>query len=495
MERKQRARTGRGLPGEKLRFNDMQGKYLYIHTIGCQMNVYDSDRLANGLIPRGFRLTDAMEDADVILVNTCSIRDKARQKAKSLIGRIGELKKEKPGILVGVGGCVAQQDGESILKSAPFVDLVFGTHAVGRVPEYVETILEIRQPVVDVEMAGVVDERGSHTAPPVDGRVTSFVTIMQGCDNFCTYCIVPHVRGREMSRPPERILEEIRCLVSGGVREVTLLGQNVNSYGIKEGLCSFPELLRRIDGIDGLWRMRFTTSHPKDLSEELIRCFGSLKTLAHHIHLPVQSGADGILKRMNRKYTVDAYLSLIRALRTQCPDMAITSDMIVGFPGETEADFEQTLALVEAVDFDGLFAFTYSDRPTAPAARFSEKVPEAVKKERLARLLAAQERHSRRRNRQCVGTVQEVLVEGPGRGRPASLGEPGPGTSQWTGRTLQNKIVNFESLPDQRGQGLPSAGILADVRIERALSHSLWGAPVRFRSEPEPMKGENDHAA
>lgn len=331
--------------------------------------------------------------------------------------------------------------------------------------------------------------------PRDETEVSRFVTIMHGCDNFCTYCVVPYVRGRESSRQPDRILAEIRELVDNGVREVTLLGQNVNSYGKKEGLPDFTSLLEKINDIDGLKRIRFTTSHPKDLSENLIGAFGRLNKLCHHIHLPVQSGADSILKRMNRNYTSTQYLDKIKKLRQVCPDMAITSDIIVGFPGETERDFAATLELIETVGYDGLFAFKYSDRPNAPATRFSAKVAEHDKDQRLQRVLELQEAITLAKNRDLVGLTQEVLIESYRQKPSNGMGTAGEG--QWTGRTSTNKIVHMPAGDTAAGQADDiGQGFIIPVLIKKAFAHSLWGLPdgsgARTVNGP---KGESSHAA
>lgn len=451
-------------------------RYLHINTIGCQMNVYDSERIASLMAADGYRLTDEIEAADLIVVNTCAIREKAEQKAFSFLGRLAALKRKKPELIIAAGGCVAQQEGERIFKRTPFVDLVFGTQAVGRLPDMVASVRDRRRRVVDVGMAEGPER---FDAPLPEGRsaeVTRFVTIMQGCDNYCTYCVVPYVRGREASREPEDILSEICGLVDCGVREVTLLGQNVNSYGIKEGLCSFAELLRRIDGIEGLYRIRFTTSHPKDISSQLVEAFAEVPKLCGHIHLPVQSGSDAVLKRMNRKYTRADYLEKVEALRRTRPDIAITSDMIVGFPGETEADFEMTLDLMETVGFDGLFAFMYSDRPNAPAARFDRKVPDAEKERRLDILLKRQSGITHRKNLELVGTVQEVLVEGTSKRHDDDANAHVEAVAQWRGRTEGNKIINFTlNGADEAGIDGDLNGRMARVAIEEAFVHSLRG--------------------
>ncbi len=469
--------------------NDMR---CYIHTIGCQMNVYDSEQILARLSTLGYRPVEDPETADLIVLNTCAIRQKAEQKVYSFLGRQAKRKKSRPELILAVGGCVAQQEGEALLQRLPQLDLVFGTHAVGRLAHHVDQIRKSGGPIVDVKMD---DPPGLFEEPPTlseEQGPARFVTIMQGCDNFCTYCVVPHVRGREVSRPPSQILAEIRRLVDEGVREVTLLGQNVNSYGIKEGLCSFAELLGRVNEIEGLARIRFTTSHPKDLSEELIDCFSTLDKLCRHIHLPVQSGSDAILKRMNRRYSRESYLQKVNRLRAVCPQIGITSDFIVGFPGETDDDFSRTLELMKTVEFDGVFAFQYSDRPSAPASRFGEKISETVKKARLAELLALQERTTLEKNRALVGSLQQVLVEGPSKkdysGRPSEA-------SLWMGRTPQNRIVHFPAQGQGSSAGLSLVGEVVTVRIDQAFSHSLRGTLVTERPRQCGRKGVDSHAA
>jgi tRNA-2-methylthio-N6-dimethylallyladenosine synthase len=311
-------------------------KRLYINTIGCQMNVYDSERIVNSLIPVGYETTPFVESADLIITNTCAIREKAEQKAFSFLGRLSRLKRKNRELIIAVGGCVAQQQGHDILKRMPHVDLVFGTRALQRVPLAIEKIEKQHCRIVDVDMAASQDGDSLYSRVLKADSVSKFVTIMRGCDNYCAYCVVPHVRGPETSRKPEHVIGEIEQLVHEGVREVTLLGQNVNSYGKKEGLCTFAELLSRINDITALARIRFTTSHPKDLSDGLISAFGRLEKLCNHLHLPIQSGSNRVLKRMNRKYTREAYLEKVAALREVCPEMAITTDIIVGFPGSLQ---------------------------------------------------------------------------------------------------------------------------------------------------------------
>ncbi|PIE70707.1 MAG: tRNA (N6-isopentenyl adenosine(37)-C2)-methylthiotransferase MiaB [Deltaproteobacteria bacterium] len=448
-------------------------KQLYIYTIGCQMNVYDSDQFARLLAEDGYEAVDTPDTADLILVNTCTIREKAEEKAFSFLGRTAQMKAKKPDMIVGVTGCVAQQEGERLLKRMPHVDLVLGTDAVGRLPELVRQQEANRSSRVETGLCHEIDEARYPTRIYGKTPVSDFVTIMQGCDNFCTYCVVPYVRGREKSREPKGIIDEIKRRVAAGTREVTLLGQNVNSYGKKEGLPDFSELLWRVSDIDGLERIRFATSHPKDLSDALIAAYRDIEKLCPHIHLPVQSGSDAVLKRMNRHYTRERYIDRIERLRAARPGLAVSSDMIVGFPGETDDDFQMTLDLVKTIGYDGLFAFIYSDRQVAPAARFKKKLPLAVQKERLARLLALQDENTRMRNAAYVGTVQRVLVEGVSK---RSQKENRDRPIQWSGRTPHNKVVNFTAAPGADESDL--VGQCVRVRIDTAKPHSLSGSRV-----------------
>ncbi|MEJ2659053.1 MAG: tRNA (N6-isopentenyl adenosine(37)-C2)-methylthiotransferase MiaB, partial [Desulfobacterales bacterium] len=389
--------------------------------------------------------------------------------------------------------CVAQQEGAKILGRLPHLDLVFGTHAIDRLPNVVQKIVSKKCRIVDTEMADQFKEPDFSVNGCKTDNVTRFVTIMQGCDNYCTYCVVPYVRGRETSRRPENIINEVRRLVESGVREVTLLGQNVNSYGKKEDLCSFVELLRRINDIDGLLRIRFTTSHPKDLSQDLILAFNDLDKLCHHIHLPIQSGSNRILKRMNRKYTREIYLEKIDKLRNTCPGVAITSDIIVGFPGETRADFKETLDLMYTVEFDGLFAFQYSDRPNATAGRFPEKISEEEKKERLQEVLNLQDYYTTRKNKVLKGSIQSVLVEGLSK-KQIRMGCPDKSQDvQWTGRTSTNKIVNFFKNDDANANSETLLGRLVNVIILDAFSHSLWGKADSKEPTDVGLRGEKSY--
>ncbi len=469
----------------------MTDKKIYIHTIGCQMNVYDSYRILTMLKPIGYSETSSWESADLIVLNTCTIRQKAEQKAFSFLGRLGKLKKKNPGLIVAVGGCVAQQEKDSIIDRAPVVDLVFGPHALSRLPEHVQHLETGDDRIVDVLMSEVIHEPDNPVNISKAGDVKAFVTIMQGCDNFCTYCVVPYVRGREISREPDKIIEEIKVLRDSNVREVTLLGQNVNSYGIKQKSCSFAELINRVNGIEGIFRIRFTTSHPKDLSDELIDAFGKCEKLCHHIHLPVQAGSDRVLKRMNRKYSREEYLGKVDRLKVVCPDIAISSDIIVGFPGETEKDFIQTLDLIEKVGYDSLYAFKYSDRPNVPATRFSGKVSESEKSERLQQVLSLQEKLTLKKHEDMVGTSEQILVEGLSKKQSAK----GLESPNWTGRTSTNKVVNFSAGAMSKVWDASLTGRLVNVKITKAFSHSLWGKPVDIEPERTGSKGDEFHAA
>ncbi|MDO9565682.1 MAG: tRNA (N6-isopentenyl adenosine(37)-C2)-methylthiotransferase MiaB [Candidatus Desulfaltia sp.] len=455
----------------------MSTKYLYINTIGCQMNVYDSEKISKVLKPLQYNMTSSPEKADLIIANTCAIREKAEQKVFSFLGRVAHLKRKKPNLILGVGGCVAQQEGFKILERVPYIDLVFGTHAIGRLPGMIERIEAKKCRIVDVEMSEGIDESVFSAYTDDKGKVASFVTIMQGCDNYCTYCVVPFVRGREASRSSEKIISEIRSLVESGIREVTLLGQNVNSFGKKEGLCSFSKLLSLINEVDGLLRIRFTTSHPKDLSDDLIYNFKNLGNLCRHIHLPVQSGSDRILRMMNRKYSRDYYLAKVDKLRNICPDIAITSDFIVGFPGETKDDFNETLDLIKTVQYDDIFAFKYSDRTKAPSALFHHKISEQDKKDRLIELLKLQEYYTKKKNKALEGSTQSILVEGLSKQQLQA--DAKNRHVQWTGRTSTNKIVNFISNNDIPLHDENFSGTIINVRIEKALSHSLQGVRVK----------------
>ncbi len=432
---------------------------LYVRTFGCQMNEYDSLRVQRLLAPLGYVPVDDIGEADVIFLNTCSVREKAEQKVHSFLGRLRRLKKIKPNVKIIAGGCVAQQLGKKLLDRFDHLDMVIGTKGVSYVGQMLQRVQENGGRLVCMpdEESGSPGPDGPEIFPK--RGVTAPVTIMQGCNNYCTYCIVPYVRGPERSRPAGEILEEIRRLEETGVREVLLLGQNVNSYG--RGLdenATFVDLLQRIRTETGIARIRFTTSHPKDLSDELMHCIGDVDTLCKHLHLPVQAGSDRILARMNRGYTAADYVEKVRKLRRTCPQIALTSDIIVGFPGETEEDFTKTMDLLEEVQFDNLFSFRYSDRPNTRAASFPDKVNPEVAVRRLLQLQSYQADITLRKNLAEVGSVRDVLVEGPSR---ASNG-------QMMGRTTHNRIVNFEAPSSSSGQ-------ILGMKILFAYSHSLRG--------------------
>ncbi|RMG88902.1 MAG: tRNA (N6-isopentenyl adenosine(37)-C2)-methylthiotransferase MiaB [Candidatus Dadabacteria bacterium] len=440
----------------------MDSPRFYIQTFGCQMNDHDSAVLARMLEEAGYLEVADPGEADVILLNTCAIREKAEQKLYSQLGRFRPLKERRPEVVIAVGGCVAQEAGRRVVQRAPYVDLVFGTHALHQVPDLVEAVRRTGRRLVVTPDEADPDRIEAFYAYHRARTVTAYVTVMQGCDNYCAYCIVPYVRGRERSRPVREIVAEVERLARAGVVEVTLLGQNVNSYGVNpKQETDFAGLIRRVAEVEGIRRIRFTTSHPKDLSDDLIRCFAEVPQLMPHIHLPVQSGSDRILEAMRRRYTVARYLDLVERLRRARPGIAITSDMIVGFPGETETDFEATLALMERVRFDGLFSFKFSPRPGTLAARLPDPVPEPVKEERLARLQRLQQAHTLERNQALVGHVRPVLVEGPSKA----------GGGQVAGRTPENKIVNFAG-------DLAWTGTEVPVRITAAAVNSLRGEAV-----------------
>lgn len=442
--------------------------YVYIYTIGCQMNTYDSEKLYSIMEALGYEKTLKLDYADIVICNTCSIREKAQEKAFSFLGRMVALKKKKPHLVSIMAGCVAQQEGEAVFKRLPYLDIVLGTQAFDRLASLIALVKSGMGHLTDIETSTSIFESIPDGSVLDSQKISRFVTIMQGCDNYCTYCVVPYVRGRERSRKPERIIEELRVLADNGVREITLLGQNVNSYGKKEGICSFPSLLEKVNAIDGIERIRFATSHPKDLSDELIFAIRDLEKVCCQLHLPVQSGSNRILKKMNRGYTREVYLERISLLRQHCPEIALSSDMIVGFPSETRADFDQTLDLVTTIRFDGLFAFAYSDRPNAPAVKFSGKVSEDEKMARLNELLDLQENVTEEKNQALVGKITTVLVEGKSRKKRQGGGETTDSPSQMTGRTESGKIVHFRADNVQ-------PGMILEIKIEHAYPHSLWG--------------------
>ena len=432
-------------------------RHYYITTMGCQMNEYDSDLLGQLLLNSGFSLTENPKKADLILINTCMVRAKAEQKAFSLLGRMLPLKKRNPDLILGLMGCIAQKEGPILMKRFPDLDLVLGTREIDRVQEILTRIEAGREKVVATDMnLKIYPSINNHGY--FKGRVKSYISIMEGCDNFCSYCIVPYVRGREVSRSPEEILKEAEHLISQGVKEITLLGQNVNSFCWgKEKELKFPFLLRRMNALEGLARIRFTTSHPKDLSDELIHCFKELDNLCPHIHLPAQAGSNRILKLMNRRYTREKYVELISKLRDIRPDIAVTSDFIVGFPGESDKDFQMTLDLIEKIGFDNIFSFKYSDRKNTSAEKMEGKIPEHEKSSRLSLLQGIQKEITLKKNNRLEGREMEILVEGQSKKG-----------GQLAGRTGTNKIVNFIG-------NNKIINNLVKVKIKHSYVNSLWG--------------------
>ena len=428
------------------------------------MNVNDSEQIAALLASAGYEATGQAQKADVIILNTCSIREKAAQKVYSRLGRFKDYKLENPDLIIAVGGCLAQQWGEKFFKKAPCLDIVFGTYNIQNVPELIKRVQKSSRRITDTAF-GVEGRFGGRLSRTVTGRSSAYVSIMQGCNNFCAYCVVPYLRGPEESREFADIVQEVENLAAQGVKEVTLLGQNVNSYGQTLRIkADFASLLRTIAAVGGIERIRFTTSHPKDISPELIRCFEEVDILCEHIHLPVQSGSDKVLRDMNRRYTRADYLQKVAALRAACPDISITSDVIVGFPGETDADFAETIDLLDKIRFDNLFSFKYSEREGTAAAKFDNKVSERVKSARLKSLQLLQEQHTLAKNRSMLGKIWDVLVEKRSKG---SAGEV-------MGRTRTNKIVNFAGGSELVGKTLP-------VFITHAYQHSLHGELLQER--------------
>ncbi|NDY72483.1 tRNA (N6-isopentenyl adenosine(37)-C2)-methylthiotransferase MiaB [Desulfobacter hydrogenophilus] len=440
----------------------------YVKTIGCQMNVYDSQILAGLLRNAGYEQTRDPDLADLVLCNTCAIRHKAQEKAYSFLGRFAgtRIKGKRP--LTIMAGCVAQKEKEKAFVRLPHLDLVLGTQAFGRFETHLNTLVSGKTRIVDTEPSENIFEGFSKDALPGKNQVSRFVTIMQGCENFCTYCVVPYVRGKERSRDPFAIVEEIEGLAASGVREITLLGQNVNSYAGNNGQVSFADLLLLVSRVDGIERIRFATSHPKDLSNDLIQAIKNIDKVCNHLHLPVQSGSNDILKRMNRKYDRDTYFTRISALRQACPDIALSTDLIVGFPGETVSDFQQTMDLLESVEFDAVFAFSYSARSFTPAAKFSNQLDEQTKKDRLNALLDFQEKITEKKNNAFVGKKVTVLVEGDSPKPRDGFVKKNKNTRQMFGRSDANKIVHFAS--DQA-----AVGDLVTLEIINAYPHSLWG--------------------
>ncbi|WP_374261040.1 tRNA (N6-isopentenyl adenosine(37)-C2)-methylthiotransferase MiaB [Zoogloea sp.] len=440
-------------------------KKLYIRTFGCQMNEYDSDKMADVLgAADGLEKTDNPEDADVILFNTCSVREKAQEKVFHDLGRVKHLKQKNPNLIIGVGGCVASQEGEAIVQRAPYVDLVFGPQTLHRLPKLIAERKASGRSQVDISFPEI--EKFDNLPPARVEGASAFVSIMEGCSKYCTFCIVPYTRGDEVYRPLADVLAEVAGLAAQGVKEVTLLGQNVNAWrapidGADGEMADFAFLLECVHDIPGIERLRYTTSHPREMTQRVVDAYARLPKLVSHLHLPVQAGSDRVLAAMKRGYTVLEYKSLVRKLRAARPDISLSSDFIVGFPGETEADFEATMKLIEELGFDTSFSFVYSARPGTPASDMADDTPADVKLARLARLQKRIEEHAATISAGMVGTVQRILVEGPSKKDPNEL----------AGRTDNNRVVNFAGNPRLVGN-------FVDVTIVSALPHSLRGEIV-----------------
>ncbi|MCG9026343.1 tRNA (N6-isopentenyl adenosine(37)-C2)-methylthiotransferase MiaB [Laribacter hongkongensis] len=435
-------------------------KKLYIKTFGCQMNEYDSDKMADVLgLAEEIVKTDSPDDADIILFNTCSVREKAQEKVFSDLGRVRPLKEARPDLIIGVGGCVASQEGDTIVKRAPYVDVVFGPQTLHRLPQLISQRRESGAAQVDISFPEI--EKFDHLPPARVEGAAAFVSVMEGCSKYCTFCVVPYTRGEEVSRPLDDVLTEVAGLAQQGVKEITLLGQNVNAYrgAMADGeIADFACLLECVHEIPGVERIRFTTSHPREFTPRIIDCYARLPKLVSHLHLPVQSGADRVLAAMKRGYTALEYKSIIRKLRAIRPDLCLSSDFIVGFPGETDEDFEKTRKLVEELEFDASFVFIYSPRPGTPAADLPDDTPHEVKVKRLQTLTELLDRKTFEINQSMVGTVQTVLVEGISR----------RDSSELAARSANNRIVNFVGQPRLIGQ-------MVEVVITEALRHSVRG--------------------
>ena len=441
--------------------NDAITKKLFVETHGCQMNEYDSARMADLLnASHGLEQTDSADDADVLLLNTCSIREKAQEKVFHQLGRWKHLKQKNPDLIIGVGGCVASQEGAEIGKRAPYVDLIFGPQTLHRLPEMIDGRRGGEPVVVDVSFPEI-EKFDRLPEPSVEGP-TAFVSIMEGCSKYCTFCVVPYTRGEEVSRPVDDVIAEIAGLANRGVKEVNLLGQNVNAYRGNNHLgeiVDFADLLQLVNLVPGIERIRYTTSHPVEFSAAIVACYAEIPALVDHLHLPVQSGSDRILMAMKRGHTALEYKATIRALRRIRPSMSLSSDFIIGFPGETEADFAATMKLIEEIGFDTSFSFIYSARPGTPAAELADEVPESVKKQRLHILQARIAQQAQQISEAMVGTTQRILVTGYAKRDPGQL----------SGRTENNRVVNFSS------QNTDLIGEFTEVEITAAYTNSLLG--------------------
>jgi tRNA-2-methylthio-N6-dimethylallyladenosine synthase len=436
-------------------------KKLFIQTFGCQMNEYDSRRIADLLgKSHGLELTDDPSDANLLLMNTCSVREKAAEKVFSQLGRWRKWKERNTDLVIGVGGCVASQEGDQILRRAPYVDVIFGPQTYHRLPQLYDQVLAERKPRVDISFPEI--EKFDSLPPPSVNGPRAFVSVMEGCSKYCSFCVVPYTRGEEFSRSFDDVITEVYELASKGVREVTLLGQNVNAYNGSRyggGSIDFADLIRYVAVVDGIDRIRYTTSHPVDFDHRLVELYGEVPELVNHVHLPVQSGSNRILSKMKRQYTISEYENIVDDLRSYRPDISLSSDFIVGFPGETDQDFEKTMELISRVGFDQSFSFIYSTRPGTPAAEFRDPVPVAVKQKRLSRLQEAISSMASAISRSMIGSQQRVLVDGYSR----------KNTNQLSGRTENNRVINFSANPDLVGE-------FVDLLVSEALSNSLRGS-------------------
>ncbi|OZB05965.1 MAG: tRNA (N6-isopentenyl adenosine(37)-C2)-methylthiotransferase MiaB [Idiomarina sp. 34-48-12] len=443
-------------------------KKLYIKTWGCQMNEYDSAKMADLLkATHGYDVAAEPEEADLILLNTCSIREKAQEKVFHQLGRWKTLKDKNPDLVIGVGGCVASQEGDHIRQRAPYVDIVFGPQTLHRLPEMVKQVQTNHTPMVDISFPEI--EKFDRLPEPKADGPSAFVSIMEGCSKYCTFCVVPYTRGEEVSRPVDDVLFEIAQLAEQGVREVNLLGQNVNAFRGEHHdgtVCRFAELLHLVAAIDGIDRIRYTTSHPVEFTDDIIEAYATIPELVSHLHLPVQSGSDRILTLMKRGHTAIEYKSQIRKLKKIRPDIAMSSDFIIGFPGETDADFEATMDLIQAVDYDMSFSFIYSARPGTPAADLPDDVSEDTKKQRLQLLQQRLNQQAHAHARRMLGTEQRILVTGPSKKDPMEL----------SGRTENNRVVNFMGTPDMIGK-------FVDVKVTDVFVNSLRGEVLRVESD------------
>jgi tRNA-2-methylthio-N6-dimethylallyladenosine synthase len=437
------------------------GKKLYIKTYGCQMNEYDSDKTVDILKQKkGVEVTNDIKEADIILLNTCSIRDKAEAKVYSELGRLNKLKEKNPNLKIGVGGCVATQEGANIQKRAPYVDLIYGPQTLHRVSDLLD--IDKSKGIKAIDITFPIEEKFDSLPEPTSGGPSSYVAIMEGCSKYCSFCVVPYTRGDEVSRKPEQIFDEVARLAEQGVSEITFIGQNVNSYKMpfKGRILRLSDLIEIVSHVDGIDRIRYTTSHPLDMTDDLIDVYQFVPQLVSQLHLPVQSGSNKILEKMKRNYSVDIFLDAVERIKSHRPDLRVSSDFIVGFPGETDKDFNETLDLVNNIKFDSSFSFIYSKRPGTPASKLKDDTPIAEKKERLAVLQNQLDTHHKEHSNKMIGSIQRCLVTGLAKKSPDQL----------QARTECNRVVNFDF------QNIGFIGKLVDIKIDEAYSYSLLGS-------------------